>query len=169
MPKSPRSVDATLKTVGYSETGLPQPMVPPWREADHVGIRLGDGNQPSEDLFALGQKVVIYDPHWGTVPAFGEFVVPPARHVGRRPSGQWNAASVYSLPAEEHGCFIAAGFRATGGIAHSKQAPKLATVLKKVGQLRRRQLMQGSYRGLTWDEYHELVDAIEAHPDYDPR
>jgi hypothetical protein len=77
--KSPRATDATLKVLGYSEKGLPQPMTPPWREVDHVGVRLGDGYQPSEDLFALGQKTVIYDPHWGTVPAIGEFVLPPVR------------------------------------------------------------------------------------------
>jgi hypothetical protein len=139
-----------------------------WGDVDHVGIRLGESTQPSEELFALGQKAVIYDPHCGTVPAFGEFVAPPARHIGRRPGGQWNAASVYTLPAEEHGCLIAAGFRVEGGIAYSRESPKLATVLRGAGKLRRNQLVRFSYRGLTWDEYEQLVAAIKAHKDYKP-
>ena len=114
-----RATDATLKMLGYSETGIPSPMDPPWHRVGHVGGRF--------------------------------------------------TSDVYPLPGSEHGCEIAIGYRAEGWIAHSEQAPKIGAVLRGAGQLRRQQLTQGSYRGLTSAEHQALVDAIRAHPEHRSR
>jgi hypothetical protein len=102
-------------------------------------------------LLSPGQKVVIYDPHRGTVPSYGEFTT-----------------DVYPLARREHGCDIAIGYRADGWIERSERAPKIGAVLG-AGQLRKRQLAQGSYRGLRQDEYDALVAKIRSHAEHRSR
>ncbi len=131
---------ATLKLLGAK--GRPTPPTD-WSTVDHLTIRLRPGAWPESTLFRAGMPILTYDVAAATVTSLGF------------------QDRLYRLPVKEDDCFLAVGYRPSGGIAEAADAPSFKDVVGRgIGTHLK------SYVGLSAEDYRLLSNALQASPHF---